>query len=211
MYFFDRGKKFFKSSEEVISMFLGLAIVLVFIGLVFSFFQKRNGDVTVPGVSDNIDISQVEIKDKNEAGNNGQANSSNEYTVVYGDNLWKIAEAKYNNGYAWTELVKANNIKNPSVLKVGQKITVPQLDDKTIASNSVSETANEQIEENSSASNAEVTEYVVVKNDSLWNIAVKTYGDGYKWVQIRDANKNLISNPNIIHAGNKLVLPNLKS
>jgi nucleoid-associated protein YgaU len=50
-----------------------------------------------------------------------------------------------------------------------------------------------------------VGSYTVVKGDSLWSIAVKAYGDGYKWVSIAKANK--LDNPNVIHAGNVLVIP----
>jgi nucleoid-associated protein YgaU len=44
-----------------------------------------------------------------------------------------------------------------------------------------------------------------VKGDSLWKIAVRAYGDGYKWVSIAKANK--LVNPNLIHSGNVLTLP----
>lgn len=47
--------------------------------------------------------------------------------------------------------------------------------------------------------------YTVVHGDTLWDIAVKQYNDGYKWSDIARAN-NLV-NPNIIHSGNILTLP----
>ncbi|MFC1649160.1 LysM peptidoglycan-binding domain-containing protein [Patescibacteria group bacterium] len=47
--------------------------------------------------------------------------------------------------------------------------------------------------------------YEVRHGDHLWAIAEKVYGDGLRWVDIASANK--LDNPNIIHAGNKLVLP----
>ncbi|HHW00637.1 MAG TPA: SafA/ExsA family spore coat assembly protein [Clostridiaceae bacterium] len=49
------------------------------------------------------------------------------YTVKPGDSLWKIA-VKYEIGIS--ELIAANpQIKNPSLIYPGQKITVPQIDD----------------------------------------------------------------------------------
>lgn len=51
------------------------------------------------------------------------------------------------------------------------------------------------------------TSYTIQKGDSLWTISVRAYGDGYKWTEIWKANKKMISNPNLIFAGNKLVLP----
>jgi nucleoid-associated protein YgaU len=47
--------------------------------------------------------------------------------------------------------------------------------------------------------------YTVVHGDNLWNIAVAAYGDGYRWVDIAEAND--LVNPNIIHAGNVFVIP----
>jgi nucleoid-associated protein YgaU len=42
---------------------------------------------------------------------------------------------------------------------------------------------------------------------SLWSIAQIEYGNGAKWPTIYNANRNQISNPNIIHAGQVLVIP----
>lgn len=50
--------------------------------------------------------------------------------------------------------------------------------------------------------------YVVKKNESLWIIAKKVYGDGDKWRKIYDANKKKIgANPNKLEVGMKLVIP----
>jgi len=47
--------------------------------------------------------------------------------------------------------------------------------------------------------------YEVVRGDNLWKIAVRAYGDGYRWVEI--ARENKLTNPNLIHTGNILILP----
>ena len=47
--------------------------------------------------------------------------------------------------------------------------------------------------------------YTVQKGDNLWDIAEAAYGDGFKWVDIAEANK--LANPRIIHAGNEFVIP----
>ena len=49
----------------------------------------------------------------------------------------------------------------------------------------------------------------VLKNDSLWNIAIEVYGDGFKWRVIYNANKQL-KNPNKIYPGQLLIIPVLK-
>jgi len=58
-------KKYFKSTEEVVSMFLGLVIVIVVTGMMFNFIQKRKGSVTIPGVSDVqtcLNVFQIQLK-----------------------------------------------------------------------------------------------------------------------------------------------------
>jgi len=49
--------------------------------------------------------------------------------------------------------------------------------------------------------------YVVKSGDSLWGIAKKFYNDGSKYIKIYNANKKIISNPSLIYAGQKLVIP----
>lgn len=44
------------------------------------------------------------------------------HTVVYGDTLWKIAEAYFGDGMKYKDLVAWNNIPNPDVVTVGQVI-----------------------------------------------------------------------------------------
>jgi nucleoid-associated protein YgaU len=52
--------------------------------------------------------------------------------------------------------------------------------------------------------------YTVEKNDSLWKIAKKQYGDPYKWPVIYRANEDKIRNPNLIHPGQELQIPKIK-
>lgn len=51
--------------------------------------------------------------------------------------------------------------------------------------------------------------YTVVSGDCLWNISKKFYGDGTKYQKIVDANANLFKgrSPNMIYAGDVLVIP----
>ena len=53
-------------------------------------------------------------------------------------------------------------------------------------------------------------EYKVVRGDNLWKIAVKTYGDGYQWTKIWQANKSVIRNQNLLEIGMTIKLPNLQ-
>lgn len=51
--------------------------------------------------------------------------------------------------------------------------------------------------------------YTVVSGDCLWNLAKKYYGDGSKYTLIFEANKDKISNPNLIYPGQVLTIPAL--
>jgi len=49
--------------------------------------------------------------------------------------------------------------------------------------------------------------YTVVGGDSLSKIAKKIYGDGRRWKEIFEANKDTIKNPDLIHPGQVLKIP----
>ena len=49
--------------------------------------------------------------------------------------------------------------------------------------------------------------YTVVQGDCLWSIAYKMLGAGYLWPQIYNLNKDIISNPSFIYAGQLLKIP----
>jgi len=50
--------------------------------------------------------------------------------------------------------------------------------------------------------------YVVKSGDSLSKIAKEVYGEGKRWPEIYEANKELIGDdPNLIHPGQKLKIP----
>lgn len=49
--------------------------------------------------------------------------------------------------------------------------------------------------------------YEIKQGDSLWSISEKIYGSGYNWVDL--AKENNLSNPGLIHSGNKLTIPDV--
>ncbi len=177
-------------------MILGLLIVIVISGLVVNYFQKNRGKIDIPGiVSDN----KVETVTKTTPGVTETKTvvlTAGQYSVKRGDSLWKIASSQLGSGYRWQEIAKLNNLKNPSILKTGQVLNLPE--------------KSQLVAEKNDGAKIMVTEakdYTVVRNDSLWKIAVKTYGDGFRWTQIYNENKLLIKNPSVLRVGMKLRLP----
>ena len=51
--------------------------------------------------------------------------------------------------------------------------------------------------------------YTVKSGDSLSKIAQQLYGDGRKWRAIFESNRDLISNPDLIHPGQVLKIPSI--
>ena len=49
--------------------------------------------------------------------------------------------------------------------------------------------------------------YTVKSGDCLWNIAKKQLGDGSRWKEIYELNKDKIKNPNLIYSGLSLTMP----
>ncbi len=49
--------------------------------------------------------------------------------------------------------------------------------------------------------------YTVKAGDSLSRIAKREYGDASKWKKIFEANRTIISNPDLIHPGQVLTIP----
>jgi nucleoid-associated protein YgaU len=50
--------------------------------------------------------------------------------------------------------------------------------------------------------------YVVVAGDSLSKIAKREYGRASDWKRIFEANQDILKNPDLIHPGQKLKIPN---
>ncbi len=106
------------------------------------------------------------------------------YTVKSGDYLYKIAadEYVYDDGSKWPLIYEANNdiITDPNVVRVGWILFIPG-----------------------------VNEWKVKSGNWLWKIAnsVAVYGDGSKWPEIYEANKDKINDPDLIYPGQLFVIP----
>jgi nucleoid-associated protein YgaU len=164
-----------KLGESYTSLFLGIIVVIVVAVLIVSFIKHGK----------NIELTQsTSTVVENLLGN------QTSYIVKDGDSLWTIAEKVYGSGYNWINIVSANNIENPNILFVGTKLSLPNV--KSIVTDKQENNSND----NSSIKNGN---YIVKQGDCLWNIALRAYGDGYKWSDL--AKNNNIKNPDFIYPG----------
>lgn len=123
------------------------------------------------------------------------------YVVKSGDDLWKIAESQYKDGYKWVLIAKENSISNPGMIFTGQVLKIPAVSDKDLAT-----TTDDQSQQPSGQKGGqEGMSYTIKRGDTLWSIAEKQYKNGYRWVDIAKANN--LTNPGLIHADNTLQLP----
>lgn len=185
----------FRWGESYKSLFLGLIVVAVAAIIVFSLGRNnqnkqtsstQDGPVGEKGKTENVD------KD---------SKAQKTYIVKKGDYLWSISEAMYKSGYYWVEIARVNNLANPGLIYSGDKLIIPRIKTETktspIDKNGQNDATNTNLIKGDS--------YKVVKGDSLWNVAIRAYGDGYKWVDI--ARENKLANPDLIFSGNDLKLP----
>ncbi len=181
-----------KSAESSISMVLGIVVVVVTGVLLFNYFKGVSSPKTSTQEQETPTGSPV-------TGAPFKGSLPTTYTVVKGDNLWKISLNFYGSGFNWVDISSENNVKNSNVLLVGQVLNIPNVPErKPIVQKMTNDSLTlKPISENS---------YTVAKGDSLWNISVRAYQDGFKWQEIAKANKE-ISNPSLIHPGNVLVIP----
>ena len=177
--------KTFKLHEDKISMVLGIIILLIAGIFLINYFKN--------------------IKSQSQITNTGDSTQTQEitYTVKKGDTLWNIAQKFYGKGQDWKKIADANNISNSRKLEIGKELTIPGV------TNSIQTQQNTKINSQTTPKEFPVkpitgANYKVVKGDTLWQISIRAYGDGFKWTKI--AKENHLKNPNLIYPGNMLLI-----
>ncbi len=185
--------------ESYTSLVLGILVVVIVSFLLVVFIKGKSITQTLSSqIISQIAQEEVSVKTEKISSKTAvfQTSKENFYTVVRGDTLWSIAEKKYKSGEKWTEIAKANKLSDPNLLFADNKLVLPEIKEAIEGDNS-------NILASSSSING--PNYTVQKNDYLWDIAVRAYGDGYKWVEIAKANN--LSDPNLIFSGDSLKIP----
>jgi putative chitinase len=171
----------FRSADSFVSLALGLAVVLLIGMLVYNYVGAKKS------------TTQKAAEEK-AAQEQAAMTLPATYTVAAGDTLWSIAAKYYKSGYNWVDIAKANNLTDADRVEAGQSLTIPEATSIMPSGQIAAATT--------SLGNKQ---YTVAHGDSLWKIALAQYGDGYQWSTIAQANN--LANPDLIHAGNVLVLP----
>ncbi|MEA3355117.1 MAG: LysM peptidoglycan-binding domain-containing protein [Patescibacteria group bacterium] len=186
-------KRFLKAirlNESLISTILGGMVVVIVGILIYNYFSGVNKSVKpVEIISDGITLVQ-------EDGKLVPSDLPITHTVTKGEYLWSIAEKYYESGYNWVDIARENNLSNANIVTEGQKLIIPRVGVIAL------EKAGDKTPKIS-----QPTSYTVQAGDTLWQIAVKVYADGYKWTEIWQTNQDIIPNSNLIEVGMELSLP----
>ncbi|MBN1874178.1 MAG: LysM peptidoglycan-binding domain-containing protein [Anaerolineae bacterium] len=108
------------------------------------------------------------------------------YVVKAGDNLFRIA---VNHGTTVEAVARANNITNPTLIYVGQKLTIPGTDTTSVAPTPPPSSTGEKV-------------HIVQPGENLFRVALK-YNYDYFYL----AKYNNISNPALVYVGQKIRIP----
>lgn len=207
-----KSLKFFKLNEDTFSTILGVIVIIFIAGLIYNYFktsslsswkgklleEKQATSSTIPDITGENDNKYLVV-----------------YKVVKGDDLWHIAERFYKSGYNYTDIMKENKISGSGVITAGMELRIPKVTAKKMtvreaeAKEIVVKNGNFEQVKNKPNLTIDTGIYVTIKGDSLWDIAVRAYGDGFKWTKIYWANRKLIGNPDVIYANIKLTIPKL--
>ena len=109
------------------------------------------------------------------------------YEVERGDYLWKIARKSdiYGNAYAWIRIYTSNRdqISNPDLIYPNQTFRIPRM--------------------------AGPNEHWVEGGEFLYKIAgySNVYGNAFRWQKLYEANKDIITDPNLIYPHMVLSVP----
>jgi nucleoid-associated protein YgaU len=173
-------------NESMISTLLGVGVVIVVGALLYNYFSAKPtgqpSDLDLTGMEESVEI--------------GQAPKGLPVThkVQKGEDLWAIAEKYYGSGYNWTDIAAENNLGNADALVEGMELTIPSVPAK--------------VQVSTPAPAAGTGKYTTQAGESLWDIAVKVYADGYRWPKIWEANKDKIGkNPDRLETGIELTIP----
>lgn len=119
------------------------------------------------------------------------------YTVKEGDSIASIWRSISGSERGWEKLLAANPGVDPSRLKIGQVLKVPDAGAATTAASAAPAKAP-----------TGAGSYTVESGDTLSRVAAKTLGDSKRWKEIFEANREALGNdPGSLQVGQVLKIP----
>jgi nucleoid-associated protein YgaU len=118
------------------------------------------------------------------------------YTVVSGDTLGDIAYRLLGSAKYASNIASLNRIDDPRTIQLGRTLRIPEMTapvSKPVRSNP--------------AIPANATVHLIQDGETLSDIASDYLGSAHKWMQIWEANKTRIPNPNRLKVGVSIVIP----
>lgn len=183
----------------MLSMLFGMVTVVLVGILVFRMYDSKKPSITDESAETKLVemIGDVEVT-TSENGEKMPAKLAETYTVAAGDHLWSIAEANYGSGYNWVDIASENELAAPYTIAEGQELKLPKVAVIELEVEEAVAMAPEPTDK------IEGSSYTVLKGDTLWDICVRAYSDGYRWSEVATANE--LVNANIIEVGQVIKL-----
>jgi len=130
------------------------------------------------------------------------------HEVKPGENLWEISKQYYGKGHYWKSILRANSDKLPSerALQKEMTLSIPAPPNGASSSSSTATTASSGDGPPASAG-PNASWYKLKKGENLWKVAKTKLGDGTKYKEILDANRDRIEDPDNIKPGTWLKIP----
>jgi len=141
-------------------------------------------------------------------GDGARGTTPRTYTVAAGDSFYTISQKVFGNTRQVTAIQKANPGVNPSRLRVGQILKMPEAVPAPVAPSTPTAHGVAPAPTDSGSSLAAGRTYKVQPGDNLNKISVKFYGNTKMAQKIFELNKSVIgSSPSSLRAGVTLRLP----
>lgn len=118
------------------------------------------------------------------------------HVVEPGETLSEIALAELGSARRWPEIAALNGIRRPEDLRAGMRLEIPR-----------ERRAEAGPPRPLEAQGSGRRRHRVVEGDTLWSIAERYLGDGSRWREVLEANRERIVDPGDLPVGIWLVLP----
>lgn len=167
--------------------------------------SKPTGDEQIP-----VGMSETERTDRDDFTFHWSPFAASALAVLVLFLLFYLAI--YKGGIDESDLQGSNESEPPELTQIeqssGMEITADTLHDPSAAYSQKSDTAT------SKTTPADTEEqdrnvYTIRRSDTLWDISINEYGDGYLWPLIFHNNRSVIGNPTLIPSGMSIYLPPL--